>query len=355
MSKSFRVKCLVAALAVVGAWGGYRAFRAQTKSVTLNVRDADVRKVVRSIEWQTWEKILVNRDVQGTVTLQVQDAPLAEALQMVAQQVRCRCSRLQPLYSSSQSLSDFKKGILGEVDPATVGWSNVASLVHSPLPTKPRNRGANGEEPITLLMTNRPLRLAGLVFSHFANLELLPEDGTPQTLTLTLRLAPVQDALHAIAGALGRQTKSYYSLLPASGPFMGENGPPGPGSGRSDGPPDGPGVPFMPGPPNRPPDGSPNGPPDGPPGDGPGLSKELREQMGQDYSDLMSVLPPDQRFRLQSERQSPPRMDNTPGPDGAPPPQPISGPELERQRQWLQHSTVAERVGQDRLDAEKNH
>ena len=76
MKKIVRYIWIVVALFLV--WGCYRAVRAHSKLVTLKVDDVELREVIRKLEWQTWENILVHRDVQGRITLDVKSTPLPE-------------------------------------------------------------------------------------------------------------------------------------------------------------------------------------------------------------------------------------------------------------------------------------
>src|SRR5215475_15566060 len=91
---------LTALIVVAVLWGGYRAYRAHANLVTLTVRNMEVRRVVSKLEWQTWEKIVLSKDVGGKVTLQVRDVPLDEVLNIVGLQTDSRWTRLYPLYST---------------------------------------------------------------------------------------------------------------------------------------------------------------------------------------------------------------------------------------------------------------
>src|SRR6266700_3368002 len=200
MNRMGRAKIVVAALAVVVIWGGYRAYRAHSKVVTLQVQDAVVRDVVRQIERQTWETIPVHREVAGKITLDVVDAPLPEVLNLVAQQDHARGQVLQPLYSSAASLDGFLRATRGDADPAKVGWTKLADVIHPPLAPPPR-QGPNPEQAITLQSTNRELRLAGLAFSRLAQVQVVPEDGTPADITLNLQAVSPRAATAALADA----------------------------------------------------------------------------------------------------------------------------------------------------------
>src|SRR5205823_6493994 len=118
---------------------------------------------------------------------------------------------LQPLYSSSTSLDNFLQATRGEADPAKVSWSKLADVIHPPLTAPPR-QGVRSEQPITLQLTNRELRLAGLAFARLAQLQVVPEDGTPATVSLQLQGATSKAAAAALADAVHRQTKGYLAL-----------------------------------------------------------------------------------------------------------------------------------------------
>jgi type II secretory pathway component HofQ len=78
------------AIGVALLWAGYRVYRAHYNLVTLKVRDMDVRQAVSKIEWQTWERIIVNKDVSGKVTFDVHDVPLDAVLDIIALQTSGR-------------------------------------------------------------------------------------------------------------------------------------------------------------------------------------------------------------------------------------------------------------------------
>ena len=107
------------------AWFSYIAVRAHRNLVTLDVHNASLRDVIKKIEWQTWEVILVPSDVDGKVTLRVDSVPLEEVLTIVAEQTSSRWTALYPLYTSGHSLANFKKSARGEIVAAENGWTNL--------------------------------------------------------------------------------------------------------------------------------------------------------------------------------------------------------------------------------------
>ncbi len=353
------IKWLAAALALGVAWAGYLAVRAHAKLVTLKVRNAEVRKVMRSIAWQTWESVLVHKGVQGLVTLDVKDMPLAEVLDMVAQQTRSRCLVLYPLYSARGSLRHFKQVVAGELEANKSGWSNLVQVIFPSTPPMPQKRGVIHEEPITLQLMNRSLHVATLAFARFGSLRVVPEDGTPNLVTLSLRDAPVGRAVKLLAQNVRRKSSSYFSLLPGLGVGPEQDGPPGPDQ--------------MSGPPGGPPGAPPGAPPGRPPPSGLGAllanilggppapsppSREIQEQMERDYHDLMAVLPTQKAAQLQAERQFQSSFQNmSPGERQQAMKtqqqqfESQSGSLLESRREGLRTTTVKDRVERDRQEA----
>ena len=113
-----------------GAYVAWLAWCAHQNLVTLDVRNADVREVVRKIERQVWDTILMDSNVQGKVTVKVKRAQLETVLNIVTDQISARWSSLYPLYSSGQSFVSFKKAVRGEIDPAVNGWTAGRRKIH---------------------------------------------------------------------------------------------------------------------------------------------------------------------------------------------------------------------------------
>jgi type II secretory pathway component GspD/PulD (secretin) len=111
-------------VAIVLSWGGHRAYLASRNLVTLNVRDADVRAVVRKCEWQTWETIVVNKDVKGKVTLNVRKVPLEEVLGIIGEQTSSRATAIYPIFSKGKSIVNLRKLARGDLDRTSAGWTN---------------------------------------------------------------------------------------------------------------------------------------------------------------------------------------------------------------------------------------
>src|ERR1041384_1878474 len=94
----FRILIVIAVAAVL-IWGCFRGHRAHLNLVTLHVRNMEARKVIVKIEWQTWEKIIVHKDLDGLVTLDVTDAPIEDVLNIISLQLHAKWTALYPIFA----------------------------------------------------------------------------------------------------------------------------------------------------------------------------------------------------------------------------------------------------------------
>lgn len=210
-----RYRVLAASLsAALLIWGGYFAYRAHANLVTLNVRDMDVRRAISKIEWQTWERIVVNKDVAGTVTLNVKDAPLADVLNIVALQTASRWTALYPIYSTSKSAVALNKVIRGETPAAASGWSNIEKIPAA------RWGGMSGfgntaraaNNLVSADISGKDLGFAALALSRYSRALVVPEDGANGTITLKLEQAPFDKAVAQVARQVHRKWDHIYTL-----------------------------------------------------------------------------------------------------------------------------------------------
>ncbi len=224
---------LAAFLAILTlAWGGYRAWCANNKLVTLDVRKMDVRKVVSKIEWQTWERIIVHNDVKGEVTLNVKRVPLSEVLNIIGEQTSTRWSALYPLYSKGSSLVAFKKTVRGDITPEASGWTNFSM----------RGGGGSGRgggffgdtvrsqnDVVNLQLDGRDLPFTILALSRVSQARIVPEGGTAGTINLRLNQVPFDKAVAAVARQVKRDWDQFYTVQPGEdfgrgGDFGGRGG-----------------------------------------------------------------------------------------------------------------------------------
>jgi hypothetical protein len=279
------VRLLWILLVVLVLGFGYVAVRAHLMLVTLKVRNADLREVIRKIEWQTWSIILVHQEVRGWVTLDVRNAHLEEVLSLIAQQTGSRWLVLYPLYSSGKSLSVFKQAARGEITAEAHGWTNLSEIMSFSPGGSFAHNNRRSDERITLSLTNRELHLATLALSRFGNIEVVPEDGVPAQVSLRLNQVPANKAVKQLAQKVNRNSAAYYSLQSQHGPM------PMPGV-----------APLRPiGDRNRAAAGE-NKPPIAPPAPQ-RPPKEQEQKLEQEYQALCEILPPEQRAELEQERR----------------------------------------------------
>ncbi|EEF62523.1 hypothetical protein [Pedosphaera parvula] len=215
------LKTLLLALAVILLYGTYLAVRAHSNLVTLNVHNADVREVVRKIEWQTWESIFVNQGVEGKITLNVHKVPLEEVLNIIQEQASCRWSAYYPLYTSGKSLVSFKKSLRGDVNPSEVGWTNLVARSFGGFgrggPGGPGGWGGGNNPPndnglITMQIANKDLEVATTALTRYAEAKIVPEDGTDGKVMLALKDSTFSRAMDLLSKQVHRKWTKYYAL-----------------------------------------------------------------------------------------------------------------------------------------------
>ncbi len=201
-------------LAVLG-YAARFAWRAHQNLVTFDVREMEVRKVVKKMAWQTWEDIYVHQEVQGKITLKVVNMPLEEALRLVSAQAQSRSVLFYALYTGGASLKRLEQSLRGEVDPATHGWTNLAGragggMFGFTIPGAPAQAGGNGL--VSLNLAGKTVDFAALAFTRFAQTRVVPEDGVKEIVTLTLDKVPVEPAVAKLAKAAKRNWVAVYAL-----------------------------------------------------------------------------------------------------------------------------------------------
>ncbi len=287
-------------VAVPLAYAIWAAARAHSNLVTLNVRNMEVRLVVKKIEWQTWERIFVDKNVQGKVTLNVRKVPLDEVLRIVSDQTFSRWSVIYPLYSSGNSLAWLKKSLRGEANPAEHGWTNLQGrgfFRGGPMfagmgPMGPGfGPGPGGFDPfappvgnqlVSLQFQDKELSFATVAFERFAQARVVPEDGTTARVRMNVKRATVSQAVAQLARSVHRSWTKLYFLRSDFGPG---------GPGRPGGPPPAEFAARGPNNPGRP----------GPPGEDltPEQRDEFRKQRQAFEQELKEALPPDERLKLE--------------------------------------------------------
>lgn len=223
---------------------GHKAWLAHQNLVSLDVRNADVRDVVRKCEWQTWETIVVHKDVKGKVTYTCHNQPLEDVLDVIAEQTSSRATAVYPIYSKSQSFVNLRKLARGDIYRDTAGWTNFDMVGNG------GGRGGRGgpgfggfggfgdtvrsqHALVSLNLPAKDLSFAALALARFSNAQVVPEDGASGLITLRLNQVPFTEAVSKVAKAAGRKWDVFYSLQAQPDFFAGRgDGPPDEGGGR---------------------------------------------------------------------------------------------------------------------------
>ena len=200
-------------LALGAAWCAHAAYRAHLNLVTLNVRDVDVRVVARSIEWQTWEKIIVHRNVSGKVTLNVHNVPLEQVLEIINEQISTRWMAVYPLYSSRKSLVTLKKVAAGDGEPEKSGWSALQSQQFRGIGGGMFAANLRAQNPlVTMRVFGKDVGVVALGLERFAQARVVPEDGTAGEVCLNLSRATMPQAVSELASQVNRHWTRFYLL-----------------------------------------------------------------------------------------------------------------------------------------------
>jgi hypothetical protein len=296
------LKIVLLALAVGGLWFTYAAIRAHRKLVTLDVRRMAVRDVVDKIEWQTWEDIYVDKEVTGTVTLNVKNMPLENLLEIIGEQTSSRWTSLYPVYSSRKSLNALKHVLTGELRAETNGWKSFrfgrAIGSRGPDFFGASNRDEN--KLITLNLVSKDIDVAAMSISRFSRALVLPEDAAKGKVSLLLNDATVDDAVKQLASRSHLNWTRLYALQGSR--FGGPGGPRDRDRGRR---PEFAGSETNGGSANLmllAQNDRTNGPPrfgDGPPSDREGMREEFRERMEKQ----LEAMSPEERQRFEERRK----------------------------------------------------
>lgn len=202
-------------------WLGGKALQASRNLVTLDVSDADVRDVLRKIQWQTWETIVVHKNVKGKVTLNVIKVPLEEVLGIISEQTSVRITAVYPIFSKSSSYVNLRKLARGDIYKDTAGWTNFnmegGRGFGGGRGGGPGGGGFGGgiaaqDSPVSLNVAAKDLSFATLALSRHSSAQVVPEDGANSLVTLNLDQVPFINAVKKVAKASGRKADVFYSV-----------------------------------------------------------------------------------------------------------------------------------------------
>ena len=218
-------------------WLGGKAMQARKNLVTLDVRDADVRDVLKKIQWQTWETIVVHKDVKGKVTFNVVKSPLEEVLRIISDQTSVRISAVYPIYAKSSAYVNLRKIARGDLYKNSAGWTNFVMQGDN------NNGGGRGgfgggpgggfggfgadgvfpqQSPVTLNLAAKDLGFATLALSRRSNAQVITEDGVHAGLiSLKLDEVPFLTAVEKVAKSAGLKAEVFYSVQADADRFAG--------------------------------------------------------------------------------------------------------------------------------------
>lgn len=223
MSKNLRLLVMVL-VGVALAFGVFVVLRARSNLVTLNVRNASLRKVIKKIEWQTWEDIYVNPDVHGNVTLNVRKVPLEEVLRIIGEQTASRSAAVYPLYSSRATLNQLRATVQAGKTAGDTPWKSWQQQTPFLFAKMLGNALRDQNQLVNVQFVGKDAAFAAQSLNRVSSARIVLEDNTPGLVSLQLSRAAMPDAVAQLARQVQRSWTVFYVLSAAS--FMGRPGSP---------------------------------------------------------------------------------------------------------------------------------
>ncbi|MGC8887026.1 MAG: hypothetical protein ACP5MG_07700 [Verrucomicrobiia bacterium] len=192
--------------------------RVHNNLVTLNVRNAELREVLKEIEWQTWEVIYVHKSVGGKITLNVKDMPLEEVMEKIAEQTFSRFNVLYPVYKNEKSIANLKKLIRGEITAQESGWTNFYTRpFRFPGAMAISYRDGINMRQMNISISGKDVDLAALALSRYEPARVVIEDGITGKVNILIMKSPFEKAVDKLASQLGLKWTKLYVLQPTTG------------------------------------------------------------------------------------------------------------------------------------------
>lgn len=126
MSKKIIQIAVVVAVTATAAWTGRLVYRARHNLVTIDVYQAPLASVIKQLERQTREKILVGKGLDAKVTLALRNVPLDEALDKLGQQAGGNWSKWHAVDDSERALNQLEAALRDRMKIEDAGWTNIA-------------------------------------------------------------------------------------------------------------------------------------------------------------------------------------------------------------------------------------
>jgi hypothetical protein len=206
-----RTFAAVAAIAVVCAVSAFCFLPG--KLVTLDVKNADVQEVVRSIARQSGETILVSSEAKGNVTLNVRKKSVADVLEIITAQLGGRWQELFAVSDSANAIEALKKYFVegGELSGWRIrgfGWGAADGDEFDWIPMP---------EKITYETAAKSAREVALALSLRMRSRVLVSDSVgDRTVTISLKDKTPASAVDDFARQLNARTERFYFLQPPS-------------------------------------------------------------------------------------------------------------------------------------------
>jgi hypothetical protein len=126
MKKTFWITLVVVGLGSVALWTTRAVWRAKNDLVSLHVRNAPIAEVIRQLEGQSRETIVADKELTGSITLDLKNVPLTDALEQVAGQAGGMAGAIHTVYRSDTQLGKLKHALAAGQGPASETWTNLA-------------------------------------------------------------------------------------------------------------------------------------------------------------------------------------------------------------------------------------
>src|SRR6266567_2128475 len=127
MNRKYLFISIAVILPAVGAsWMGRSVYRARHNLVTIDVYNAPLATVIKQLERQTRETILIGKGLEAKVTLAVKNLPLDDVLDRLGQQVGANWSKWHAVHGSERALNQLEAALRDRTKLEGVGWTNIA-------------------------------------------------------------------------------------------------------------------------------------------------------------------------------------------------------------------------------------
>ncbi len=193
-----------------------RVQQARRDLVTLDVVNMPLRKVIRKIEWQTWESIDVQKNLEASITLNVKRVPLTEVLEILAEQSEARWTLFYPLYTAKKSYNELRQIVRGEKSQSDSVWKSFnarGSFGFGGAGSEFAENLGVSDGTLSLTLKDQTVESGLRSISRLSNAKVVAEDGTSGKITLNVVQTPLKKAVALVAKQLHRSHSHFYALL----------------------------------------------------------------------------------------------------------------------------------------------